>query len=151
MFPRVTAFLQEVIMKRQTLVSWFACPSLALYLKAQASAPEKLERDFGRACCDRTRLRGFKLKEVCSRLGIEKKSFRMRVLQWREKWWAACSVLPASPDQACGPGKGLFFFFFPPPKLASPAELRTLINAECWSQLVQCYATTRSVSMCMRV
>lgn len=36
-------------------------------------------------------------------------------------------------------------FFFSSPKLASPAGPRTLINAECWSQLVQCNATTWSV------
>ena len=40
LFPRVTAFPQEVTMKKPTRLSWFACPSSALYATAQTSASQ---------------------------------------------------------------------------------------------------------------
>ena len=39
------------------------------------------EEHFTRACCNRTRGNGFKLKESTFRLGIRKKFFNMRVVR----------------------------------------------------------------------
>jgi len=39
------------------------------------------ENIFSKACCDKTRSNGFKLREGGSRLGIRKKFFAMRVVK----------------------------------------------------------------------